>query len=65
MPVIDVTLVVSLLQELSKTAVAQEQEKNEKHLQRLLEEEREKFATFVNQQVNLVISSLCVSYNKY
>jgi hypothetical protein len=36
---------------LSKTAVAQERENNEKHLQQALGEEREKFTTFVQQQV--------------
>ncbi|CAB4011992.1 Hypothetical predicted protein [Paramuricea clavata] len=43
-------LIVEEYKELSKTAVAQEREKNEKLLQRVLEEEREKFTTFVNQQ---------------
>ena len=62
MVVIDVTLGFALLQELSRTAVAQEREKNEKHLQRLLDEEREKFITFVNQQVNLARPCLHYEY---
>ena len=41
------------IQELAKTAVAQQQELNEKRLHEVLEEEREKFTVFIDQQVDL------------
>ena len=56
----DVTIMILLFvfQELSKTAVMQEREANEKHLQKVLEEEREKFTTFVTQQVNVLFFAI-------
>ena len=39
------------LKALSTTAVSQERERNEKHLHKILEEERDKFTEFIKHQV--------------